>query len=130
MVLETFAPITPRFDLVAIAMVFVLLTLKYRFLASFVVFLALGFVTCLVYDTHLTWWAFIVAILISVFFYLPIGIIQATTNVQLGLNVITEFIIGYMQPGRPLAMMMFKMYGYITCYQGLYFTQDQNSLIT
>jgi OPT family oligopeptide transporter len=30
-----------------------------------------------------------------------------------------------MQPGKPLAMMMFKMYGYITCYQGLYFTQDQ-----
>ncbi|EHL01882.1 putative Sexual differentiation process protein isp4 [Glarea lozoyensis 74030] len=95
------------------------------FMVSFAVFLALGFVTCLVWDTHLTWWAFIIAILISVFFYLPIGIVQATTNVQLGLNVITEFIIGYMQPGRPLAMMMFKMYGYITCYQGLYFTQDQ-----
>lgn len=30
-----------------------------------------------------------------------------------------------MVPGKPLAMMMFKMYGYITCYQGLYFTQDQ-----
>ena len=74
---------------------------------------ALGLVTCLVWDTHLTWWAFIIALLISLFFYLPIGIIQATTNVQIGLNVITEFIIGYMQPGRPLAMMMFKMYGYI-----------------
>lgn len=86
--------------------------------------LALGFVTCLVWDTHLSWWAFIIALLISFFFYLPIGIIQATTNTQIGLNVITEFIIGYMQPGRPLAMMMFKMYGYITCYQGLYFTQD------
>lgn len=86
---------------------------------------ALGLVTCLVWDTHLTWWAFIVALLISVFFYLPIGIVQATTNVQLGLNVITEFIIGYMQPGRPLAMMMFKMYGYITCYQGLFFTQGK-----
>jgi len=91
---------------------------------SFVVMFALGLVTCLVWETHLTWWAFIVALLISLFFYLPIGIIQATTNVQIGLNVITEYIIGYMQPGRPLAMMMFKMYGYITCYQGLYFTQD------
>lgn len=91
---------------------------------SATVMFALGLVTCLVWETHLTWWAFIVALLISCFFYLPIGIVQATTNVQLGLNVITEFIIGYMQPGRPLAMMMFKMYGYITCYQGLYFTQD------
>ncbi|EKD18024.1 uncharacterized protein L3040_004563 [Drepanopeziza brunnea f. sp. 'multigermtubi'] len=92
--------------------------------SSFVVMFALGLVTCLVWETHLTWWAFIVALFISFFFYLPIGIIQATTNTQIGLNVITEFIIGYMQPGRPLAMMMFKMYGYITCYQGLYFTQD------
>ncbi|KAG9228185.1 putative sexual differentiation process protein isp4 [Amylocarpus encephaloides] len=91
---------------------------------SAAVFVALGFVTCLCWDTHLTWWAFIISLLIASFFYLPIGIVQATTNVQLGLNVITEFIIGYMQPGRPLAMMMFKMYGYITCYQGLYFTQD------
>ncbi|OBT41372.1 hypothetical protein VE00_08212 [Pseudogymnoascus sp. WSF 3629] len=92
--------------------------------ASFVVMFALGLVTCLAWDTHLTWWGFIIALLISLFFYLPIGIVQATTNVQLGLNVITEFIIGYMLPGRPLAMMMFKMYGYITVYQGLYFTQD------
>ncbi|KFY90028.1 hypothetical protein V498_06221, partial [Pseudogymnoascus sp. VKM F-4517 (FW-2822)] len=104
--------------------------LKYRdapawwYGASFVVMFALGLVTCLVWDTHLTWWGFIVALLISLFFYLPIGIVQATTNVQLGLNVITEFIVGYMLPGRPLAMMMFKMYGYITVYQGLYFTQD------
>jgi len=72
----------------------------------------------------MTWWAFLISLLISLIFYLPIGIIQATTNVQIGLNVITEFIIGYMQPGKPLAMMMFKMYGYITAYQGLYFTQD------
>ncbi|CZS90755.1 related to small oligopeptide transporter, OPT family [Rhynchosporium agropyri] len=92
--------------------------------ASFVLMFALGLTTCLAYDTHLSWWAFIIALLISVFFYLPIGIITATTNVGIGLNVITEFIIGYMQPGRPLAMMMFKMYGYITVFQGLFFTQD------
>lgn len=29
-----------------------------------------------------------------------------------------------MQPGRPVAMMLFKTYGYITMAQGLYFTQD------
>ncbi|OWP05047.1 hypothetical protein B2J93_617 [Marssonina coronariae] len=95
-----------------------------KYAISFLVMFALGLVTCLVWETHLSWWAFIVALLISLFFYLPIGIIQATTNVQIGLNVITEYIVGYMLPGRPLAMMMFKMYGYITCNQGLYFTQD------
>ena len=64
-----------------------------RFAVSFLVFFALGFVTCYVWDTHLTWWAFIVAILISAFFYLPIGIVQATTNVQLGLNVVSPIAL-------------------------------------
>jgi len=50
--------------------------------------------------------------------------IQAVTNIQIGLNVITEFIIGYMLPGRPLAMMMFKMFGYISMSQALAFCQD------
>ena len=52
-------------------------------------------VTCLVWDTKLTWWALIIALLIAMFFAVPIGMVQATTNVQIGLNVITEFIIGY-----------------------------------
>lgn|SRR5277367_4157382 len=34
-----------------------------------------------------------------------------------GLNVITEFIAGYMFPGRPLANMMIKAYGYMTMSQ-------------
>lgn len=35
--------------------------------------------------------------------------IQATTNQKVGLNVITELIIGYALPGRPVAMMLFKV---------------------
>ena len=50
--------------------------------------------------------------------------IQAITNQQIGLNVITELIIGYMLPGRPVAMMMFKTWGYITMAQALTFASD------
>ncbi len=39
-------------------------------------------------------------------------------------SVITELIIGYALPGRPIAMMMFKTYGYITMSQALTFTSD------
>lgn len=39
-------------------------------------------------------------------------------------NVFTEFIIGYLQPGHPIAMMMFKTFGYIIMTQALYFCQD------
>lgn len=39
-------------------------------------------------------------------------------------SVITELIIGYALPGRPIAMMMFKTWGYITMAQALQFTSD------
>jgi len=57
-------------------------------------------------------------------YIIPIGMIQAITNQQVGLNVITELIIGYMLPGRPISMMMFKAWGYITMTQALSFTSD------
>ena len=50
--------------------------------------------------------------------------IQAITNQQLGLNVLTELIIGYALPGKPIAMMMFKTWGYNTMAQALQFTSD------
>ena len=62
---------------------------------------------------------------VSAFVYtIPIGVIQAITNQQVGLNVITELIIGYALPGRPVAMMLFKTWGYITMTQALGFTGD------
>ena len=54
----------------------------------------------------------------------PIGLIQATTNQQVPLNVITELIIGYVLPGRPVAMMLFKTWGYNTTMQVLTFASD------
>ncbi|QKX63788.1 uncharacterized protein TRUGW13939_10959 [Talaromyces rugulosus] len=76
------------------------------------------------YPTHLSWWAFFISIIVAAVWFIPIGIVQATTNIQIGLNVFTEFMVGYMQPGRPMAMMLFKTYGYIGMLQGLFFCQD------
>ncbi|KAL1845935.1 hypothetical protein VTK73DRAFT_391 [Phialemonium thermophilum] len=94
------------------------------YMSLFALMLALSFVTILAYPTNLTWWAFLLAVVISFGFSLPIGIIQAVTNQQLGLNVLTEFIFGYIQPGRPLALMIFKTFGYITMSQALSFVSD------
>ncbi|RDW75767.1 putative small oligopeptide opt family protein [Coleophoma crateriformis] len=90
----------------------------------FVVMLALSFVTVLVWPTFLEWWPMIIAMLIALAFLVPLGMIQGITNLQIGLNVLTEFMIGYMLPGRPIAMMCFKTYGYITMSQALGFVQD------
>lgn len=97
---------------------------QWWFLCVFIPMFALCFVTAYVWDTGLTWWAIILAMVIALVWLIPIGIVQAITNIQLGLNVFTEFIIGYALPGRPTAMMMFKTYGYITMTQGLAFVAD------
>ncbi|KAF4981922.1 hypothetical protein FZEAL_2354 [Fusarium zealandicum] len=94
------------------------------YMSLFSIMLVIGFYTVLGYPTNLTWWAFLLAIAISFGFALPIGIIQAVTNTQIGLNVLTEFIYGYIQPGRPLALMIFKTFGYITMAQALSFVSD------
>jgi OPT family small oligopeptide transporter len=90
------------------------------FLSMFV----FGVISIEVWHTDLPVWAFILALIISFVYTIPIGMIQAITNQQVGLNVITELIIGYALPGRPVAMMMFKTWGYITMAQALQFTSD------
>ncbi|KAF8181623.1 small oligopeptide transporter [Pholiota molesta] len=76
-----------------------------------------------VWPSGMTIWALIIALLISLVYVVPIGMIQAVTNRQVGLNVITELIVGFMIPGKPNAMMMCT-YGYITMAQAMQFTAD------
>lgn len=42
----------------------------------------------------------------------------------MGLNIITEMVIGYIYPSRPLANVAFKTYGYISMAQALSFLSD------
>lgn len=83
-----------------------------------------GIIAIEVWPTQFPVWAFVLALIISFAYIIPIGMIQAITNQQIGLNVITELIIGYALPGHPVAMMMFKTWGYITMYQALQFVSD------
>lgn len=83
-----------------------------------------GVVSIEIWHTEFPVWAFVLSLIVAFVYCIPIGMIQAITNQQLGLNVITELIIGYALPGRPIAMMMFKTWGYITMYQALQFTSD------
>ncbi|CUM55232.1 uncharacterized protein AC631_00988 [Debaryomyces fabryi] len=97
---------------------------EWWFLVVFFIFFALSIVTIRCWNTEMPVFALIVALLIAILFLLPVGIIFALTNIGVGLNVVTEFIIGYMVPGKPLAMMFFKTYGYITNNQAVTFVQD------
>ncbi|KAF9045786.1 OPT oligopeptide transporter [Hymenopellis radicata] len=90
----------------------------------FLTMFAFGVISIECWDVKFPVQYFILALVISFVYVIPIGMIQAITNQQVGLNVITELIIGYALPGRPVAMMMFKTWGYITMAQALTFTSD------
>jgi len=66
----------------------------------------------------------LLAVGIAAIFLVPIGIITAIANQTPGLNIITEFVIGYILPGRPIANVTFKTYGYICMAQAILFISD------
>ncbi|XP_011038844.1 PREDICTED: oligopeptide transporter 1 isoform X3 [Populus euphratica] len=99
---------------------------QWWFTAILVISLALSLLAVEGFDRQLQlpWWGLLLACFIALIFTLPVGVVQATTNMQIGLNVITELVIGYMYPGKPLANVAFKTYGYISMTQALSFLGD------
>lgn len=91
---------------------------------GFVAFI-FGVIAIEIYPTDLPVWALILALIVALVFTVPVGMIRAITNQNIGLNVLTEFIVGYLLPGRPVAMMLFKSYGFVTVTQTLSLTSDQ-----
>lgn len=91
----------------------------------FAVMCGFAFAAACAFPTGMKASSVVLALVIACAWTVPIGIIQAMTNIQLGLNVFTEFIISYLQPGTPyshlfpilsltypgtpVAMMMFKV---------------------
>ncbi|XP_052196963.1 oligopeptide transporter 7-like isoform X2 [Diospyros lotus] len=73
---------------------------------------------------QLPWWGVLLACGVAFLFTLPVGVITATTNQTPGLNVISEYIIGYVYPGYPVANMCFKELGQMSLKQGIIFLQD------
>ncbi|XP_052164628.1 oligopeptide transporter 4-like [Oryza glaberrima] len=73
---------------------------------------------------QLPWWGLLFACAMAFVFTLPISIITATTNQTPGLNIITEYVIGLMLPGKPIANVCFKAYGYMSMSQAVSFLSD------
>jgi OPT family small oligopeptide transporter len=85
----------------------------------------LSVVTNEVWKTGLPAWAVLVAFIMPMIYFIPVGIIKAITNISSNqLNLLTEFIGGYAFLGRPIANMVFKFYGYVAVQQGLEFVAD------
>ncbi|KAF8030988.1 hypothetical protein BT93_D0237 [Corymbia citriodora subsp. variegata] len=99
---------------------------QWWFHALLIVVMGLALWVCEGFDKQLQlpWWGLLLACGMALFFTLPVGIITATTNNMTGLNVITELVIGFIYPGKPLANVAFKTYGYISMRQALIFLAD------
>ena len=55
----------------------------------FLSMVAIGLGTCLGYPTNMNWWGYFLSIIIAIVWFIPIGIIQGATSIQIGLNVFT-----------------------------------------
>ncbi|XP_023520807.1 oligopeptide transporter 3-like [Cucurbita pepo subsp. pepo] len=73
---------------------------------------------------QLPWWGMLFAFVMAWIVTLPIGVIQATTNQQPGYDIIAQLIIGYILPGKPIANLLFKIYGRISTVHALSFLSD------
>ncbi|KAL5217768.1 hypothetical protein ABZP36_018452 [Zizania latifolia] len=75
-------------------------------------------------EVQLPWWGMLFAFALAFVVTLPIGVIQATTNQQPGYDIIAQFMIGYVLPGKPIANLLFKIYGRISTVHALSFLAD------
>ncbi|OVA15235.1 Oligopeptide transporter [Macleaya cordata] len=75
-------------------------------------------------QVQMPWWGLLFSCALAFIFTLPISIITATTNQTPGLNIITEYIMGIILPGYPIANVCFKTYGYMSMAQAVSFLND------
>ncbi|KAI0479532.1 OPT family small oligopeptide transporter [Xylariaceae sp. FL0804] len=81
--------------------------------------------TAVGYDSDLPWWGVLLAFIIPAVYMVPCGMIQGVTNVDANqLNVLAEFIGGFLFQGKPIANILFKILSTDVVGQGLYFAQD------
>ncbi|KAJ3112022.1 hypothetical protein HK100_002470, partial [Physocladia obscura] len=70
----------------------------------------LGFYVCIKND-NLSWWAFIIAVVIAIFFIIVSGLLTAVTGFTPPFKTFIQLLGGFMIPGKPIANMYFTTFG-------------------
>jgi OPT family oligopeptide transporter len=94
------------------------------FVATGIVCIVLGIVGIETLHTGLPVWAFFFSIFLGTILVLPLGLLQAITNQQVFFVVMEELLVGYILPGRPLALMMFRTVGSISVQKAITYSSD------
>jgi len=84
----------------------------------------LGMIGIGVYPTHSSPATVIFGIVMAIICIIPVGMITAVTGIQVTMNVLAEFIGGSISAGNAIEMNFFKMYGYVTTAQAIFFSND------
>ncbi|KAJ3270451.1 hypothetical protein HDV01_007811 [Terramyces sp. JEL0728] len=95
-----------------------------HYLIFFGVATVLTVIVCEFTPFAMPWWATILCILLGFLFSIPIGIIQAITGYQAGLNILTQIVGGFTLTGDAIGVMAFKTLGYDIVIQSLSLVGD------
>jgi OPT family small oligopeptide transporter len=90
----------------------------------FIFSISLGLTSVLTYPSQLPWWAFFVSNLLAFVFVIPTCMIYAVTNVFLTLHVLSPLIAGFIIPGHPIGLIIFKVFSTIILAQAQTFSSD------
>ncbi|KAL6925614.1 hypothetical protein ACO0SA_000215 [Hanseniaspora valbyensis] len=82
------------------------------YLLVLIVVIIIAIITIEKFHTNTPVWSLFMSIGFNFVFLIPLSILQATTGVSLGLNLLIEMIMGYALPGNPMALMIIKAFGY------------------
>ncbi|KAF7546069.1 hypothetical protein G7Z17_g8684 [Cylindrodendrum hubeiense] len=78
-----------------------------------------------VYHTQMPAWGVVIAFGLALFYLIPTGSVFAVANLNSNvLTVLGEIISGYLIPGKPIVMLIFKFYAYTGLSQAMIFAAD------
>ncbi|TDL22395.1 glutathione transporter [Rickenella mellea] len=85
---------------------------------------ALAVLTIVVFDTQLPVWGLVLALGIGSLFTVPGSFLAAMANQGIQVNVLAELVVGYVLPGKPVTMMIFKVFATASYLQSLQFASN------
>ena len=97
---------------------------EWVYMIVLLVFAAIGMIGVGVYKSDTSPVVMVFGIIMTLLTLLPVGLVQAVTGIPVPTNVLAEFIGGSLVSGNANALMYFKTYGYISCYQAMAFSND------
>ncbi|CZR51394.1 probable isp4 protein [Phialocephala subalpina] len=90
-----------------------------------VIVIVLAIITQEVWHTEMPVWGVFIAFTMAAVYLIPVGTVFAVANLNSNvLTVLGEIISGYLLPGKPIVMLVFKFYAYTGLSQAMNYASD------